>query len=42
MQVGDEGTHEARLAHAGGEGKADGGKLSLEVGDCWELATQRG
>ena len=39
VQVADEGTHEPRLAHAGGESEAEGGKLALEIGDGGIFAT---
>jgi hypothetical protein len=31
VQVADEGTHKPRLAHAGCQGKAEGGELPLEI-----------
>jgi hypothetical protein len=42
MQVGDEGAHQARLAHARGQREAQRGKLALEVLQRGELGLQRG
>jgi hypothetical protein len=42
MQVGDEGAHQARLAHAGGQREAQRRELALEVLQRGELRLQRG
>ena len=42
VQVGDEGSHQPRLAHARGQREAQRRKLPLEVLQCWELCLQRG
>ena len=39
VQVADERAHQPRLAHAGGQRKAERRKVALEVGDAWELAS---
>jgi hypothetical protein len=40
VQPGDERTHQARLAHAGREGKAQRGKIAVEARHLRELAAQ--
>ena len=38
VQVADEGAHQPRLAHAGGQGEAERREVALEVGNRRELA----
>ena len=41
MKIADEGAHEPRLAHAGGQGEAQRREFPLEVGHRWEFAANR-
>ena len=41
IQISDERTHETSLADAGGQRKAEGRKISLEVLYCWKRGLDR-